>query len=844
MLEIREGMQTHNFRKYDAEKKHTLSTHTPTHRHTHPHTPSHTHPQTHPQTHTQTHTHPQTQNRNLSVSENCCLSIIMPSRSVDLVLANKEQRDLWLLALRIVIERANMQNKIKEEEEISFVLSVWQTVRHDSRNTVSFVDALRLLRRLNVSLSEEEVRVKFKEADTNGDDSLQFPEFVELLDALRVQPIISELYERIIRLSGKKALTESVLVDFLRTEQLETEGLEDAVSEIFSAFSPGSDEMTPGAFTNYMCSRSNSIFSPHAAEIYQDMDQPLSAYWIASSHNTYLERDQLQGNSSVDMYRRVLEAGCRCVEIDCWDGENGEIVVYHGRTLTSKITFLSVLETLRDHAFKKSPFPVILSLENHCSLANQAKMADILRSVFRESLAPVWHLSSSGSLPSPNELRFKFLVKGKINSTSSETRPMPTESRGAERPEISPKSTMNALLIHLTPRITLRSQRPLSESRTDSGRKLLRPLSRKVTPASPPAAPASAAVSPESTLGSLPVAASGADLASPASASSFMLTTLAQNESNPQSLIFETDEYDEDLPADKKKKSKPAAAQELSDITHLSSSAIKNLSESIATFKIHHMHSVSEGKVTALSKDNATQLVRFTADRILRVYPAGHRVDSSNYDPVRSWLCGAQLVALNYQTAGKMMDLNTGFFRDNGSSGYVLKPSDMLDTQHPFDPNKARNPVSVLRIMLVSGRQLPRQKAVRGVSSVISPSVRLAVRGLEADDREFLSRTVENNGFNPLWRETFDFPLCRPDLAVLSFTVTDEGSAASTMVGQYSLPVRCVRQGYRSVPLSDAQQYSIVFASLFVHVRFLPMREYLAEQHLLRRSTPAAAPPA
>ena len=71
-------------------------------------------------------------------------------------------------------------------------------------------------------------------------------------------------------------------------------------------------------FTNFMRSPACDIFNPLHHEVYQDMDQPLCNYYIASSHNTYLTGDQLLSQSKVDMYARVLQDGCRCVEGACF----------------------------------------------------------------------------------------------------------------------------------------------------------------------------------------------------------------------------------------------------------------------------------------------------------------------------------------------------------------------------------------------------------------------------------------------------------------------------------------------------------------------------------------------
>lgn len=103
------------------------------------------------------------------------------------------------------------------------------------------------------------------------------------------------------------------------------------VSPTFSMYNRGVYDVF--SFQALLMSRFNLAVDPRKLDtVYMDMNRPLSEYWINSSHNTYLTGDQLRSASSVDMYRIALQAGCRCVEIDCWDSDDGSYpIVFHGK---------------------------------------------------------------------------------------------------------------------------------------------------------------------------------------------------------------------------------------------------------------------------------------------------------------------------------------------------------------------------------------------------------------------------------------------------------------------------------------------------------------------------------
>ena len=62
--------------------------------------------------------------------------------------------------------------------------------------------------------------------------------------------------------------------------------------------------MTQNGFTVYMLSQENDVFNPDHARVHQDMTRPLAHYFISSSHNTYLTKDQVTSASSAEPYIR------------------------------------------------------------------------------------------------------------------------------------------------------------------------------------------------------------------------------------------------------------------------------------------------------------------------------------------------------------------------------------------------------------------------------------------------------------------------------------------------------------------------------------------------------------
>jgi len=70
---------------------------------------------------------------------------------------------------------------------------------------------------------------------------------------------------------------------------------------------------------------------------------------------SYLFYSQLSGESNPEAYNQALLTGCRAVELDCYDGDDGQPIVTHGHTLVKPCSFESIIRYMEPNLFKTSP---------------------------------------------------------------------------------------------------------------------------------------------------------------------------------------------------------------------------------------------------------------------------------------------------------------------------------------------------------------------------------------------------------------------------------------------------------------------------------------------------------
>ena len=337
-------------------------------------------------------------------------------KTLNLVAQTQQVASQWISGLHILM--AQLSVNLDEPKELlklnlsSWLRTCWEQADVSHNGLLDLDQVTHLLNLLNFKLSKSEVKGAFKHASIGKSGSLDYDSFERLYRMLRFRPEIAELFAEI-AVSNSDVISQDEFTRFLQDVQ----GVEwnvERCHEIYHKFVSADDEMIGmqmDHFSAFLISSRNHIFKKSQTEVSQDMSQPLTNYFINSSHNTYLLGDQLTGESSVEGYIRALQQGCRCVELDCWDGANSQPVIYHGGTLTTRLLFQHAIDAISKYAFVASPYPLILSLETHCSPEQQAIMARILVETLGERLLLFPLAAEEKILPSPQQLMHKILIK-------------------------------------------------------------------------------------------------------------------------------------------------------------------------------------------------------------------------------------------------------------------------------------------------------------------------------------------------------------------------------------------------------------------------------------------------
>jgi phosphatidylinositol phospholipase C delta len=697
----------------------------------------------------------------------------------------------------------------------------------DGPDSLDFPSTVELCRNLHINCTEATLRIYFNKADTLNTGKLNQTQFLYFVRRLKERKDIKQIYKTF-QSGSKVEMDKGTFFSFLQHEQGidVTEDL-DYWSTTFEKFArvtktkatptEGGDIPLPltmsfPAFQTFLTSPANSVLKPVDKDI--QLNRPLNEYFISCSHNTYLLGRQVAGESSTEAYITALQKGCRCIEIDCWDGSDGKPVVVHGRTLTSSISFHDTIKVVNKYAFVESKYPLILSLEVHCTADQQALMVKTMCEEFGDKLVLQPLDFNSQTLPSPEELKNRILIKVKAASEELDARALTNElsTRRRERSFSSPWS------------------RPIQ-------------LNDTVIPNSP-LIPSPPSMSPPEH--------SAMFWASPRTS-----TTSTNNTVPTSALVSSADDSDSPqvTAAEERKKSKKTKTTSITRLlgdlgVYTKGYKFSDFTSSEAQ-TYNHIFSVNERAFEKMTKPGSREKHLLEAHNmrcLMRVYPHAFRINSSNFDPLKFWRRGVQMAALNWQTYDLGQQLNEAMFASgNDRTGYVLKPADLRLEQTPTQGHsKAPKKEVKFAVKIISAQQLPRPRGLAQDAN-INPYVEfemysaednginaVGVGGQDASARNGLSgignplrkrtRIVEGNGYNPVFDSELQLTVRTrfPSLVFVRWTVWNSLDARTTNhapLATFTAKLNSIQQGYRHLPLFDSNGEQYLFSTLFCQIK-------------------------
>ncbi|RMJ10278.1 hypothetical protein CDV36_010111 [Fusarium kuroshium] len=229
-----------------------------------------------------------------------------------------------------------------------------------------------------------------------------------------------------------------------------------------------------------------------------------------------------------------------------------------------------------------------------------------------------------------------------------------------------------------------------------------------------------------------------------------------------------------------------------------------------------HIFSLSERSLLELNRSDRLRLLRHNKHYLMRCFPSGSRVDSSNLDPTLFWRLGVQMVGMNWQHLDEGMMLHHGMFTDE--DGWVLKPTGYRsadETRYDAIPAGYRD----INITIFSGFDIPDdaedgQGNIGGDKRVLRPQVKVELHcpryGSDESLYKFSTKTGKTK--NPRFGATgstasFLAKWEPPELSFVRFKVVDDQKSSyfQPLLGWACIRLDRLREGYRLIELFDAE---------------------------------------